>query len=342
VSEGYSKRERVEAALSGESPDRPPIAAWGHLIPAEVQADGLADASLAFFRAYDWDWLKVNTRASLFAEAWGSEFDFSDYRGVLPRFLRNRFDPLDLGELKGAGIGTKVWAEQLAALGKIKKGLGGAPFVQTIFSPASVLGYLVGRPTDHSQEGAAKSHSDTLLALARSEPEKVRHALGGIADSLAALAAASVDAGADGIFFAITKLARRGLFTEAEFESFGKPYDLKVLAAVRGAPFNILHSCGAEIYWDAVQDYPVHAISWASNLPGNPSVAQARSRSSLALAGGVDEIGALYKGTPADVRAAAREALAEGGGAKFLLSPGCCIEPGTPEANIRAFRESVE
>ena len=342
MSERLTKRERVLAALSGAEVDRAPVAAWGHLIPAEVKAAALAEASLAFQREYDWDWLKVNTRASIFAEAWGSEFDFGDYRGVLPHFVRNRFDPIDFGQLEPASTSTGVWAEHLAALRTIKKGIGGAPFVQTIFSPASVLAYLAGRPNDHLREDASKNHLETLLMLVRSEPAKVHHTLGAIAESLAALAAASVEAGADGVFFAITKLARRGGFTLPEFETFAKPYDLKVLAAVRGAPFNLLHSCGSDIYWDQVQDYPVHAINWASTLAGNPSLKEARGRSDLALVGGVDEIGLLLKGKPGAVRETAQAALAEGGKRKFLLAPGCCIEPATPSANIRAFRDSVE
>lgn len=342
MSSGATKRERVFAALSGDEADRPPVAAWGHLIPAEAKADSLAKASLDFFNEYDWDWLKVNTRASIFAEGWGSEFDFSDYHGVLPRFVRNSFDPLDFGNLRPAEISTGPWAEQIAALRAIKEGLGSAPFVQTIFSPASVLAYLAGRPTDHSQEGASRNHAETLLRLIRAEPEKAHRALAVIADSLAAFAAASVEAGADGIFFAITKLARRGGLTLHEFETFGAPYDLKVLDAVRSAPFNLLHSCGSEIYWDAVQAYPVRAINWAATLPGNPDLRAARASSRLALVGGVDEIGVLLNADPAAVRAASRAALAMGGKRKFLLAPGCCIEPETPASNIRAFRESVE
>ena len=342
MSEKLSKRERVEAALAGEAVDRVPVAAWGHLIPAERDIDAFAEASVSFFRVYDWDWLKVNPRATYFAEAWGSEYDFDNYGGVLPRFVRNRNDPLDLGDLKPAGSSTKVWAEHLDALRKIKRGLGGAPFVQTIFSPASVLASLVGRPTDNSQEAVTRDQADTLLTLIRSSPDNVHRALAVIADSLAALAASSLDAGADGIFFAITKHARKGELTRKEFEAFGKPYDFKVLAAARGAKFNILHSCGPEIYWDEIQDYPVRALNWASVGQGNPDLAEARKRSGFALIGGIDETGVLKDGSPSQVREAALKAIELGGTRGFLLAPGCSIDPSVPPANIRAFRDAVE
>jgi uroporphyrinogen decarboxylase len=337
----FDKRERVEAALSGQTPDRVPVSAWGHLLPAETDIDSLAEASLAFFREYDWDWLKVNPRASYFAEAWGSEFDLDEYHGVLPRFVRNRHDPFDPARLEAVKPSVPVWAGHLRLLRKIKAGLGGAPFVQTIFSPASVLAYLAGRPSDHSQAAAATNHAETLLHLARTRPAAVHHALGVIADSLAALAVESLNAGADGIFFAITKLARSGGFTPEEFIEFGKPYDRRVLEAVGQARFNILHLCGSDAYWQSVQDYPVRAINWASVGQGNPDLAAARQSSQLALIGGVDETAVLQKGTPDQVRAAVRQALVLGGQHKYLLAPGCCIEPGTPKANIRAFRDAA-
>jgi uroporphyrinogen decarboxylase len=341
MSQSLSKRQRVEAALAGQDLDRVPVAAWGHLIPAEIDTKTLTEASLAFFREYDWDWLKVNPRATLFAEGWGSEFDFQDYRGVLPKFVANPHDPIDWNQLEPARIDNPVWAAHLELLRGIKRGIGGAPFVQTLFSPASVLAYLAGRPTDHSQEAASRSHADALLQLIRTQPAAAHHALGVIADSLAALAVASVEAGADGIFFAITRLARPGGFTEAEFETFGKPYDFRVLNAVAGARFNILHSCGSSTYWNAIQDYPVRALNWASVGQGNPDLAGARASSPLALIGGIDEVGVLQHGTPEQVRAATLKALALGGRERFLLAPGCCLDPSVPAANIRAFRDAV-
>ena len=37
-----TKRERVDAALRGETVDRVPVSAWRHFIPEERQADSLA------------------------------------------------------------------------------------------------------------------------------------------------------------------------------------------------------------------------------------------------------------------------------------------------------------
>jgi uroporphyrinogen decarboxylase len=226
-------------------------------------------------------------------------------------------------------------------LRRLKSRLGGAPFVQTVFSPASVLGFVVGRPAATTQLGVAENHAQTLLSLIRTQPKVAHQALETITQGLEKLAAASVEAGADGLFFAITKLAREGKLTVAEFEEFGKPYDLRVLKAAAKASFNILHLCGAKVHWKAAVDYPVHALNWASVGQGNPSLAEALKSTDKALIGGVDETELIQRGTPAEVTAAAHSALKRGG-SRFLLAPGCCVEPDAPPANLKALRHAVE
>jgi uroporphyrinogen decarboxylase len=300
----------------------------------------LAEATLKWYRDYDWDWIKVNPRATVFAEGFGARFDLNTYYGVLPR-LTAPTRPFVLDDLKPADAAQGSWAEHVELLARLKRGLDGAPFVQTIFSPASVLGFLVGRPTAVTQQGVADNHASTLLQLLRTQPRVAHQALDLITSGLEKLARASVEAGADGLFFAITKLAREGALTPAEFEEFGKPYDLRVLRAVSEARFHVLHLCGAKVHWKNALDYPVHALNWAAVGQGNPSLTEARKTTNLALIGGVDEVGLIQTGTPGEVAAAARRALAEGGPIKFLLSPGCCVEPNAPVANLRALRQAA-
>ena len=79
-----TKRARVEAALAGQPVDRIPVSAWAHLIPAEKTTADLAGATLKWFQDYDWDWVKVNPRATVFAEGFGARFDLNTYYGVPP------------------------------------------------------------------------------------------------------------------------------------------------------------------------------------------------------------------------------------------------------------------
>ena len=128
-----------------------------------------------------------------------------------------------------------------------------------------------------------------------------------------------------------------------EYREFGEPYDLQVLAAVQGAPFNLLHICGPDVYFDLAATYPVHAVNWATLNQNNPSVGEAaRTQTRQALVGGVDELGVLQSGTPEEVATQARMAIAETGGRRFLLAPGCGTRMDVPAANLHALRKAVE
>lgn len=341
--DNLSKRERVDVALRGEHGDRPPVSAWQHFIPAETHTDTLARASLQYFRAYDWDWLKVNPRATYYAEAWGNRYDYQAYDRVYPRLASSPFETAeDLGKIQEVNPTGGVFAEQLDLIARIKAGIGGAHFIQTVFSPLSVLGFLIGRPPVHSADAVVQAHARGVGQVIRENPQAAHAALGVIARTLAGFASAAVDAGASGLFFAIVKLARQGVLTTAEYEEFGRPYDLQVLQAVQGAPFNMLHICGPAVHFDLAADYPVHAINWAAVGQQNPTVAEAFQRTRLAVVGGVNEDGALQTGSPEAVLQEAAAAVEAARGHKFLLAPGCATAMNVPSANLHALRQAVK
>src|SRR6476661_6305009 len=59
-----SRRDRVMATVAGDPVDRPPMSFWGHFYDREQSAKDLAAATLAFRARYDWDFVKLNPRAS--------------------------------------------------------------------------------------------------------------------------------------------------------------------------------------------------------------------------------------------------------------------------------------
>lgn len=337
-----NKHERVAAALAGEAVDRPPVSAWRHFIDREQNAADLADAMLEFHRTYDWDWMKVNPRATYFAEAWGNTYDFGQYVSVVPRTTRVTLESVaDLDRLTPVDPSGGAFGEQLDALGRIRRGVDGdAPIIQTVFSPLSVIGWLAGGPAGFDVPGLPSSLP--LLRQAIDEaPDALEAALEAVTTTLASYARITREAGADGIFFAIVRLARAGYLTREEYARFGRPYDLRVLDAVAGAPLNVLHICGDQVYFDAVAEYPVGAISWNSEAPGNPSFGEAAAMTRAAVMGGVDEGATLPHGTPADVTQAVNGALAATGGRRTLVSPGCSVDHRTPADNLVALRDAA-
>jgi uroporphyrinogen decarboxylase len=319
-----TRRERVMAALRGAPVDRVPVSLWLHNFATENSAEALAGETLRLSRRFEWDFLKPQSRAQCFAQMWGLRYTPSRERAT-PYTVTHA--PLataaDLRRLQPADAGTGALGEQLQALETIRKAVGAdTPIIWTVFSPLMVLPFLL-------TGGRAQA-----VALVRSEPAVVDHALDAMAVTLEAYARAAVERGADGLFYA-TNMATRVLSTADECRRFQRSYDLRILRGVEGAPFNVLHVCGADVLFDEFVDYPATAVSWAT-VPGNPSLADGHRRTGRAVLGGLPAKPDIASMPPADVEARGRRAIAEMSGRFLLLGPDCSINPDTPEAVMDA------
>jgi len=324
------KRERVQAALRGASVDRPPISFWRHFFEKETSAQGLAEAMLGFQRQYDWDFMKVNPRACYHAEPWGCRFQFSGQPYIEPKLVEPAVKTAeDWRKIKPLPPTAGALGEQLEALRLIKEELQGeVPFVETVFTPLSVAGRLVGS-------------DEVMVEHLRQSPERVHEALDAITITFAGFAKACLEVGADGLFFATTGWATYDRLTDEQYAEFGRPYDVRVLQAVESAPLNILHVCRSRnMLWKLV-DYQAHAINWATTDPSNPTLGEVWQRSHRAVIGGIDHVGTLRHDTPDAVKALVNAAVEQAGEGLFI-GPGCSISPQTPEANLRAARAAVE
>src|SRR5687767_9943247 len=229
-----------------------PLSFWLHNFVAENSAPGLADETLRLARTFDWDYLKPQSRAQAFAEMWGLTYRPSGHMAREFTVTRTPLaDARDVARLAPVDARRGALGEQLEALRLIRARVGAdTPIVWTVFAPMMVMPYLLvgGR--------------EQTLALCRTAPAAMAQGLAAIAETLAAYARACVDAGADGVFYA-TNVARADGLTALECRQFQRPHDLRVLAAVADAPFNLLHVCGAAIHFEEFADYPVAAFSWA-------------------------------------------------------------------------------
>lgn len=325
-----TKRERIAAALAREECDRVPVSFWRHFYDREGSAEDLAESMLAFEREFDWDFLKVNPRASYHVEGWGARFGPTGVPHEKPELIEPGVrDPSDWRNIKRLDHRKGALGEQLEAIKRIADGLQGeVPFVETIFTPLSVAGDLV------------RSDDDLVKAI-REHPDRVESAVDAIADTFSAFAEELVARGADGVFFATTQWASRDRITDEEYKRFGRAYDLRVLEAVKDANLIILHVCDKNSMFDLVADYPVHAFNWAISLPGNPGLAEGARMADKAVIGGVDEDLALMEETPEAAIGEARAALADTGGRGWILGPGCAVPTRVKMENLHALREWV-
>jgi uroporphyrinogen decarboxylase len=325
-----SKPERVAAALRGDDVDRVPVSAWWHDFPREWSAADLADATLEAYKTYDWDFIKVNPRATYFGEAWGAQYVRADPPNGQPRLVQPGISSPDgLRAIDRVDVHDGPFGEQLEALGAIAHRLKGeAPFVQTVFSPLASMSRITGS-TKYVQK------------LVREAPGDLEAALGPVAETLAAYAAACLDRGADGIFFATVEWASTDNLSPDDYDRFGRPFDLTVLEAVQDASFNVLHVCRDNTMLARLLDYPVHVLQWGSRSPTNPSLTEIAAMTDKALLGGVDHTETIRTGSQQDVAIEAHDAMTGMASRRLLLAPECSIDPNTPPENLRAMVEEA-
>jgi uroporphyrinogen decarboxylase len=308
--------------------DRIPVSAWWHDFGREWSPAGLAQAALEAYRTYGWDFIKLNPRATYYGEALGARYQRQD--GRQPQLVQPAFTSVaDLAKVQPVDVSDGPYGEQVEALRAVVRALGGeAPVIQTVFCPLAVI-------------SRASSPDFVRNAMAES-PGNLQHALEAVAETLAAYVRLCLEAGAAGIFFATVEWGSADLISPEEHSRFARPFDLRVLEAAQGAPFNVLHVCRAHNHLPRLLDYPVSVFHWDAHGPGNPSVAAIAQRTPKALMGGVSHETTMKSGSPAEVVNEARRAIIEAGRRRFLLAPGCAVHPETPEKNLRALVEAAK
>src|SRR2546421_8262672 len=131
-------KQRLRAALAGQPVDRIPYAMWWHDFGREWSAEGLADATVENYRKYGWDLVKLNPRATYYAEAWGSRYEATG--SSPPRLLSHALQRIDeLAELPDVDPTRGVFAEQLDALRRVVAAIGSeVDIIQTVFNPLTI------------------------------------------------------------------------------------------------------------------------------------------------------------------------------------------------------------
>jgi uroporphyrinogen decarboxylase len=328
VTKAMSHTDRVRACLDGDPVDRPPVALWRHF-PVDDQApDGLAAATLAFQRAYDFDIVKVTPASSFCLREWGVEDEWRGNPEGTRDYIRSVIHyPEDWERLPFLNPESQHLAAQLACLRLITKELGhDTPAVQTIFSPLSQAKNLAGR--------------EKLLVYLRRNPEAVHAGLKTITETTRQFIEAASKTGIAGIFYAIQH-AQYGLLSDGEYDEFGRQYDLQVIEAAQDMWLNMLHIHGDNVMFERLADYPVSVINW-HDRDTPPSLAGAQKLFSGVVCGGLQRFQTMVLGNPEDVNLEARQAIETTSGRKFILGTGCVLPVIAPHGNILTARLSVE
>lgn len=319
--------ERVTSAVAGQPVDRVPVSLWHHFPEIDLDPVGLAEACVRWQQTYDFDLVKFMPAGTYSVEDWGAT---SAYLG----------SPIGTRVVVRPGVAeAEQWprlarlSPQQGRLGQEVKALalaaealkGEVPILQTVFSPLTTALKLAG---------------DRVFADLRRRADLFEEGLAIIAEATLGFARACLRAGANGLFFA-TQCASYRMLSEAEHWRFGVAYDRRVLDGVGGeATFTLLHLHGSDVMFDQVLDYPANMVNWHDRRC-ELDLAGGMRRFGGMLAGGLNEATTLPQGPIEAIRNEVRNAIAQTGGRRLMIAPGCVVPIATPESHYRAVIDAV-
>jgi uroporphyrinogen decarboxylase len=321
-----SHRERLQAVLRGEAPDRVPVALWRHFPVDDQHPQLLAAAVLAFQRDYDFDLIKVTPASSFSVRDWGvTDIWEGDPEGVRRYTTRRITTARDWEHLPSLDPRRGALASQLECLQTICRSAGGTtPVIQTIFNPLSQARHLAG--------------ADTLLEHLRRWPEAVSVGLESITLATREFIGACFEKGIDGVFLA-TQHASFQVLSAAEYQAWGRPYDLRLLSAASAGWLNMLHLHGRAVMFSELGDYPSQVVNWHDREAG-PALAEGARIAHKVVCGGWEQWETIVRGDPTRVRDQARDAIRQMSGRNLILGTGCVVPIVAPRANLLAAAEA--
>jgi len=331
MADKYSHRERIEMIMRGDEPDRFAASVWRHFYHKETTAGDLAEAMLDFQDKFDWDFMKINPRASYHVEDWGNRLRWS--QNEFRKHLKLEFGVKNIHDwdrIEPLPMSHPVLAEHLEMIRLIsKKADPELPLLMTIFNPLGIARYLVG-------------DTETLKEHIDRDPGRIIGALGNITETYINFSVECLNAGADGIFYATLEWASSDNMPYDDYMKFGRPFDLRILDAVREAKFNMLHVCHTNNYLEKLSDYPVRLINWDSSHPTNPNIDRAfEFFGDKTVVAGLDDKGWLWHSRPDEVAHEVGKLKERYTGKRFIFGPSCAVDPELPYENLHALRRAL-
>jgi len=304
-----NKRQAVLSLIAGEGPPSIiPAAFFLHFDQAHHQGQAAIDRQLEFFRATGMDLIKIQFEQAIQPSIHGPE----DWRKIRPQ-------PEEFFEPTVRVVEGLVRAAQREAL-----------VILTLYSPFMWMVRIA------KGENLANHFSEQPVAAAGG--------LEAMTETVLNLVRACRRVGVDG-FYASSQGGEAGRLPGREiFRKYVKPADLAVWEEIRTCEFNVLHICDYEGgYADLGDflDYPGQVIN--AGLQVGERTLQPREIAEMfgrPFMGGMERLGVIATGTPAEIRRAAQAVLAEAP-ERFILGADCTVPADTPWENLKAAIETA-
>ncbi len=323
----HTHRYRLETCLSGEKPDRLPIALWRHFPVADQDPLLLARMTLEFQAQYDFDLIKVTPASSYCLLDWGVKDTWKgNPEGTRDYSTRVIKSPEDWLKLKVVDPKTGSLGKSLEALQLILQNRDSStPVIQTIFNPLSQAKNLAGQ--------------EILLTHLHEHPAELLRGLETITETIQGYLMELVRLGIDGIFYAVQH-AQSHILSSEEFNRFSSSFDHSILKAAQPLWLNMLHVHGTNVLFDQISNYPIQIVNWHDRETGINLVDGLKKIPGVAC-GGLSRDETMLLGSPDKVLEEIQDGYDQTGGKRWMIGTGCVMMTTTPIVNIQAAKAAV-
>ena len=332
-----TSKERVNAVLSGQLPDRIPVVPQGFMFSAKTAGYDIgminrdpakmAESHRISQEKYGYDGCVVDVDDATLAEACGAKVIFREHdvatvdeHAPILEDLRD-IDSLHMPDpLKDGRM-----CEWLETVERLNNAIGDHVFIigRADQGPFSLLSILRGT-------------QDFMMDLLTEEPEVIHHALEWTTEAHIRFAKAQLAAGAHATSMG-DAYASPELISPAMYQEFALPYEKKVAEAIRqtGKPYSV-HICGNTtkiIEAMGTSGAKILEIDWKTDM----EMARSAVPSDVVLMGNINPSDPMCIGTQETVTEQARAIIEKTRGQGILLSSGCALGANTRPENMQAL-----
>ncbi len=315
------KRERVIGAIKGEPIDKIPSGFSLHFPAGEARGEKAVDAHIRFFEETDTDIIKVMNE------------------NLVPRASGVK-NPEDFDKIPEISMKDEFMKAQAELTGEILKRCD-----PDSFSLGTLHGIVASSVHPFEADGIEYLHARKLVLDSLRKNEKpVLAAFDRITEGMCQLVKTYVELGIDGIYYAALG-GETDLLTDEEHERWFKPYDLKIMKAIKDAgAYCFLHICKDGLNMERYRDYAPLAdvVNWGVyEAPFSLEDGKKLFAGKTIMGGLKNRSGVLIDGTREEIFEAVKEAAEIVGRTGFILGADCTLPTEIPYERIRMAVEAA-
>jgi uroporphyrinogen decarboxylase len=314
-----NQRERVYNVLEGKTADRVPVGFWLHFPESMHHGDAAVKAHLEFMKKTDTDILKIMNENLL-------------YDGESKIYSTS-----DIGKFRSYSRKDKIFQDQIDIIKRISDQAGGQyPILTTIHGLVASVFHATGFAGNYSCMGYG------LAVFCREKPQQMQKVFEMYTESLMELVDCSLEAGADGIFYAALG-GERKWFLHDEYMEYVSPHEQRLYQYIKEkTPFNVLHICKSDIDFDRYTILEPAVANW-SIYNNNLSLTEGAKLfpDSVILGGFPDRSGVLVNGSENEIELHTKKVLDEMKGKRFIIGSDCTLPTDILPERIHTVVQSV-